>query len=179
MARISQRTAGSIFLLLAGSGSFLYGSLFHTVTVQQPKTEEVRVAIAAPLNSAAPADTPSAAEDARPGPSEDAAGRPAAKAPPPGDPKADDADNPFEVPAARRGGKASASENPFEPPPDPDPPLAPPELQFETITQTSLVAQDDPERAIVRDVTVGGVVRLANGQLQRTYSGKPPALCPT
>jgi hypothetical protein len=35
------------------------------------------------------------------------------------------------------------------------------------------------EPAIIRDVTVGGLVRLDSGAIKRTYSGKPPSTCPT
>lgn len=35
------------------------------------------------------------------------------------------------------------------------------------------------EFVIVRDVTIGGLIRLGNGNIKRTYAGQPPALCPT
>ncbi|NIP23538.1 MAG: hypothetical protein GWN67_05335 [Phycisphaerae bacterium] len=35
------------------------------------------------------------------------------------------------------------------------------------------------EPAVIRDVTVGGLVRLDSGAIKRTYSGKPPSACPT
>jgi hypothetical protein len=35
------------------------------------------------------------------------------------------------------------------------------------------------EPAIIRDATVGGLVRLDSGAIKRTYSGKPPSACPT
>lgn len=41
------------------------------------------------------------------------------------------------------------------------------------------VSEDEPEPAIIREVTIGGVVLLEPGKLKRTYSGKPPSLCPT
>jgi hypothetical protein len=59
------------------------------------------------------------------------------------------------------------------------PPLVPPEPLFQTITVVDLVPRDEPEWVIVKEVTYGGVTRLENGQLKRTYSGQPPALCPT
>lgn len=46
------------------------------------------------------------------------------------------------------------------------------------IIKTVLVDRQEPETAVVRDVTIGGL-RLDSGQLKRTYSGKPPSLCPT
>ncbi len=35
------------------------------------------------------------------------------------------------------------------------------------------------EPAIIRDATVGGLIRLDSGAIKRTYSGKPPSACPT
>ena len=35
------------------------------------------------------------------------------------------------------------------------------------------------EPTIIRDTTVGGLVRLDSGVIRRTYSGNPPAACPT
>ncbi len=50
----------------------------------------------------------------------------------------------------------------------------------EVVTRSIQTAKDLPEPALIRDVTVGGVVRLASGQLKRTYSGdQGPSLCPT
>jgi hypothetical protein len=53
----------------------------------------------------------------------------------------------------------------------------PPELQ--KMKQKILVGKDEPELAIVRDVTIGGLMLLPSGKLKRTYSGAPPSLCPT
>lgn len=38
---------------------------------------------------------------------------------------------------------------------------------------------DQSEPSLVREVTFGGVVLLASGELRRTYSGTPPSLCPS
>ncbi len=47
-------------------------------------------------------------------------------------------------------------------------------------TRVIQTTKEIPEPALIRDVTVGGVVRLASGQLKRTYRGdRPPSLCPT
>jgi hypothetical protein len=35
------------------------------------------------------------------------------------------------------------------------------------------------EPAMVRDITVGGLERLGDGEIKRTYSGEAPALCPS
>ena len=84
-------------------------------------------------------------------------------------------------------------EMPFEPrgfaPPGPEgwtpdggpmenPPM-PPGIRMETVVEEYVETQEEPEWTIVWEVTIGGVTRLANGRLKRTYSGKPPALCPT
>lgn len=55
-----------------------------------------------------------------------------------------------------------------EPPPPPPPPAEP-----------TLVAVLTPEVDLIREVTIGGVVRLDTGELKRTYSGAPPSQCPT
>jgi hypothetical protein len=60
--------------------------------------------------------------------------------------------------------------SPFFSPPPPPPPPAP---------QKVLVSFIQPERWLVRDVTVGGLARRDDGRIERTYSGKGPALCPT
>ena len=111
MSMLTKRNLGLILLLLGGSGSLLYGSLFHVVTVEEEQQREISAAVPAPLGFG----------------------------PPPG------------FPGARF---AQAAEKYFE-------------------------AREEPERAIVRDVTVGGVARLADGRLRRTYSGKGPSLCPS
>lgn len=56
-----------------------------------------------------------------------------------------------------------------EPPLPPAPPLEP---EIVTIQET--------EPHLIKDVTVGGVIRLASGELKRTYRGDAqPLLCPT
>ena len=42
-----------------------------------------------------------------------------------------------------------------------------------------LVDTELPEPAVTRDVTVGGIIRLATGELRRTYAGEAPDQCPT
>jgi len=42
-----------------------------------------------------------------------------------------------------------------------------------------LVLADEAEFVLIREVTFGGVTRLESGELKRTYSGRPPSLCPT
>jgi hypothetical protein len=59
------------------------------------------------------------------------------------------------------------------------PPFGAPPPELQKMKQKIMVGQDEPETAIVRDVTIGGLVLLASGELKRTYSGAPPSLCPT
>jgi hypothetical protein len=54
-----------------------------------------------------------------------------------------------------------------------------PEPPLEKVTETRVIPKIEPEWVVVREVTFGGVMRLASGELKRTYSGQPPALCPT
>lgn len=52
----------------------------------------------------------------------------------------------------------------------------PPELQ--KVKQLVWVSKDEPESRAVFEVTIGGLA-FVEGELQRTYSGAPPSLCPT
>jgi hypothetical protein len=47
------------------------------------------------------------------------------------------------------------------------------------IPDTEIVPLDQSEPHLIREVTVGGVTRLENGRLQRTYVGEAPSACPT
>jgi hypothetical protein len=127
--------------------------------VEEEREYEVLVpGSAMPLGPFGP---PSGPTDAQPGPS----------------------DNPFETPGAGRpADKMAADENPFEPShqaPSDFQGIIPPGLVSKKITERVLLDEWKPEWVVVRDVTFGGVARLENGQLKRTYSGTPPALCPT
>ena len=73
---------------------------------------------------------------------------------------------------------------------NPPPPAAPPQMMtpfgsFGAITAPSQppapTAQpvQEPESKIVREVTMGGVARNADGTIERTYTGKPLSQCPT
>jgi hypothetical protein len=53
------------------------------------------------------------------------------------------------------------------------------DVMMETVIEKYVESQKEPEWIIVYESTFGGIARLANSQLKRTYSGKPPALCPT
>jgi hypothetical protein len=52
-----------------------------------------------------------------------------------------------------------------------------PSAQFSPVYNTITFIETEPE--LVREVTYGGVTRLPTGQTKRTYTGKPPSLCPT
>jgi hypothetical protein len=144
-----------IVLMLAGLGSVLYGSLCHVTAVEEEKEREVSIMV--PTMS---------------GMEQPPAEQPGNESPMP--PEGDEA-NPFHTPGneAQQGN----SENPFERPPPLPPPM--PGMKMEKVTEKYVELSEEPEWTIVREVTIGGVVRLANGQLKRTYSGKPPALCPS
>ncbi len=58
-------------------------------------------------------------------------------------------------------------------------PFGAPPLELQKVKQKIFVGKDEREMAIVRDVTIGGLVLLESGELRRTYSGEPPSLCPT
>lgn len=53
----------------------------------------------------------------------------------------------------------------------------PPEKQ--TVILPIWIAKTDTEMRLLREVTIGGVTMFETGELMRTYTGKPPSLCPT
>jgi hypothetical protein len=159
-----------IFLLLAGSVSLFYGLLFHVIVVQEKKQREVSVPVFT-MTGIGESISDNHESDHSPPPETSPKSKDGAAA--------DDV-NPFE--SSGNGAAGGKSENPFESPPETagvsdGPGLA--GVKFEKIKEDYDEAITEPESAIVRDVTVGGVMLVADGQLKRTYSGKPPALCPT
>jgi len=54
---------------------------------------------------------------------------------------------------------------------------SPPETTAQQVAEPAGMKLREP--TIIRDTTVGGLVRLDSGVIRRTYSGKPPAACPT
>jgi hypothetical protein len=179
------RIALPILVLAAGTASLVIGVKYHRTPVAEEKTRIISVVLATPYDAEVD-QAPS--EQEAPG-----KGTGSPKVPAKGD-VVDDR-NPFEVPAEKKD-PAKRSENPFAPPPQPatslfdalppqqpaaagsDAPL-PTGVSKKDVEEKYVDVQDEPERVLVREITFGGVVRLANGQLKRTYSGKPPALCPS
>lgn len=179
---MSRRPLPAILLLLGGFASLAYGMLYHKVAVFRDEEETVKISVPTPFGPGAGFSDPL--------PPDDEANPFESTAPlPPGDEA-----NPFEGPASNRPpGAATDGSNPFEGPSaeippasdgapwsDDEPlPLPLPGPSTQTITKTVSISHDAPEWTLVREITFGGVARLANGQLKQTYSGKPPALCPT
>jgi len=93
-----------------------------------------------------------------------------------------DAQSPFEASANEEPPFDGWTEEEDEPPSDSwwedNSPLQldAPEPQYKTVTRTMLVSRLEPESALVRDVTYGGLMRRDDGELMRTYSGTPPSL---
>ena len=66
--------------------------------------------------------------------------------------------------------------------PPPEPPLPPwvkrpprpPQMPFIVLKNLT-----EPEANLVLEATRGGVMRMEDGRLKRTYSGAPPSGCPT
>jgi hypothetical protein len=153
------RIIAMLLTLLGGCGAILYGALFHVVAVEEEKQRETSIMVPTlPGFGDAPPDRGEAAMPRPPAPPEM----------PPGDA------DPFSSPP-NGDAPAERSENPFEPPPALP---APPGMRLEKVTEKYVESEDSPEWSLVREVTFGGV-RLDNGQLKRTYSGQPPALCPS
>ena len=60
-----------------------------------------------------------------------------------------------------------------------DPMGGPPRMRMQTVKVTTEETIQLAEPAMIRDATIGGIVFNDAGKLKRTYSGKPPSLCPT
>ncbi len=179
------RVLPPVALLCLGAGMLVYGSVFHSLTILEEEEIELSIPIPAPF-------APPVFDDGfQPVDPFDHGMQPPGQDPfAPHDPFApmDEFDpaegvNPFEPgdgpPDAMEQDPYAGQELPEELPPEepwfPDPHG----MMYQTITQINLNALIEPEWVLVREVTVGGVARLENGELKRTYSGKPPALCPT
>ncbi len=140
----------------------VYGSAFHNIGLLVEEEREYEVLVPGPMMPFGDSGPPTA---------------------PPEGPLVGPSDNPFAPPGA--GGppqQAPPEQNPFQPPPEPSSELQaliPPGMVSKKINERVILDESKPEWVVVRDVTFGGVARLANGQLKRTYSGKPPTLCPT
>jgi hypothetical protein len=47
------------------------------------------------------------------------------------------------------------------------------------IVEPVAVAVITPEPGMIREITIGGLIRTDQGQLKKTYSGQAPKACPT
>ncbi len=54
-----------------------------------------------------------------------------------------------------------------------------PSARMNKAIETVLVTEDTTEARLNREVSVGGVTLWETGEIRRTYTGKPPSLCPT
>jgi hypothetical protein len=55
----------------------------------------------------------------------------------------------------------------------------PPKMRKQTVEQTKQVTIIESEPSLIREVSVGGIALNDSRKIMRTYSGKPPSLCPT
>ena len=55
----------------------------------------------------------------------------------------------------------------------------PPQIRKQTVQRTVEVAIIESEPSLIREVSIGGVALNGSREIKRTYSGKPPSLCPT
>ena len=169
-----------VSLLLLGAAFLVFGSAYRTVTVLEDREREITIVVPSPLGLGqqefGPADPGQDSESAEDSPSN---GEAAEGANPfesqPGGHAGQEEENPF-APRTNPG----TEENPFAAPVGPadGSPWPPPGVQTKNELQPYTVALQLSEWAIVLDASVGGLARV-NGQLKRTYSGQPPALCPT
>ena len=157
-----------IVLFLAGSYALVYGLFYHRVILEETKQRDVTIAVS---TLGEPGEPP-------PDGGSDSEAAPPENAPPPENGHAADDVDPFHSPPSSNG-PAAGSGNPFESPPGAAGLPNIPGVRLKKIKEDYVELTFDSEWAIVRDVTVGGVLLLPDGHLKRTYSGKPPALCPT
>jgi hypothetical protein len=170
MGRRLPRLLVLVLLFLAGGYALVYGLFYHKLPFDETKQRTVMEAIG---TSDDPSDPPDDGGDGQAAPPENA---PPENAPPAANSPPSDNVDPFRSPPGN--GPAAGSGNPFEPPTSHGVPNIP-GVRLKKVTEDYVDVTFDSEWTIVRDVTVGGVTRLPNGHLKRTYSGKPPALCPT
>jgi hypothetical protein len=162
---IMTRTLGLVFVLLVGSGSLVYGLFFHRIAVEETKLHEVSVGFS----------TLSDVEQSSPESHGEVEAAPPEKSPESNNGSTADDVDPFRTPSAEET-PARNAENPFESPPDASGAFG---IRYENVTEPYVDVHEESEWMIVREVTVGGVTLLTDGHLKRTYSGKPPSLCPT
>jgi hypothetical protein len=189
----AKRIAPPLVLLAAGAGLLVYGAAFRRLTVHAEQEVEVQVVVPTPFGPLLPFDRPLPGDD----PLGDAVPERDEGSPEDVDPFASPRErDPFAAPAEppERDPFAAPAEperDPFASPaeaPEPKPFASPPPESadhdpfaafFEKRTPTELVSREEPEWVLVFEATIGGVVRLANGDLKRTYIGEPPGVCPT
>jgi hypothetical protein len=140
-------------LLVGGLTSLIYGVGHHSRGVLVE--EETKTMVDVPIGLPAPDMT----GDASPGETS-----PNGASPPEGQPM---------MPGAGPGG-----DNPFGGPPGGNP-FGPPRTVKKEVSRIDLVTVMTGEPRLMREVSVGGVIRLDNGDLKRTYSGEGPSLCPS
>ncbi len=173
----------SFIVLSAGFGSFSYGALSHRVPVYEEREVELSIPVASPfaaafVDPALPSGGPSPSEAEEP--EESSPFEPVEEQPDEESPaetmQTPDERSPFETVDERSPFAESEPAEPLEAPPLPFLQSGP---MSRTIFERELVSREEPEQVLVREVTFGGLTRLADGQLRRTYSGASPALCPT
>jgi hypothetical protein len=76
-------------------------------------------------------------------------------------------------------GEPGFEDSGFGPPPGMPPFLAGPPPELQTVKQIVMISKEVPESQAVFEITIGGLALLETGELQRTYTGAPPSLCPT
>lgn len=182
-----KRIVPALVLLSLGTGMLVYATVFHSLTVYEEEETEVSIPIPAPFAPPMPFDEHHGSDDGFHSGEDpfDPGMNVFGSDPSPDELPASEVINPFEQGSdpseqVEEDPFATQSEQPDEIPPEEPPWLpGPSDMMFERITRVELIARVEPEWVLVREVTFGGVTRLDNGQLKRTYSGQPPGVCPT
>ena len=188
------RAALPLALVLLGVAAVVYGGWFRSLEVLEDKEREISIFVPPALGGSAPFDLPlpnsssdrDAADEESSADKGPSSGNPFEPSMPNESAAKDAGENPI-APQDKPASAAADSGNPFESsssdeqerPGDARDPFAADALAKETVVERYTVAVADPEWRLVREATFGGITRLENGELKRTYSGKPPALCPT
>ena len=134
-------------MLLCGSGALGYGGLFHTALVCRQQERESSIPVPTLF-----------------GLGDELLEEPLTL---PEEPSSTEGVDPFRSPP----------EKPVPPQAkDAEAPLPSSDVTFMKVTEKYWEARQEPEWTITRKMSVGGLTRLANGQLRRTYSGKPLSL---
>jgi hypothetical protein len=148
-----RRSAAAMATIVAGLGAGVYGYRSHAIAVVDQYEEAVKIVVPGPM---AGKFAPRTRGSFLPKPGAKSRPGPLGRSFPPA------GDSEEQGSASRDGG-----------------PVVPPGFMTKTVLRTVRNTLMLGEPVLARDVTVGGVIRVASGELRRTYHGDVPKLCPS